>query len=199
MFLFFFFFFFGDKKSIASNSSTSFVSWLLNFDLPRYGSDLRTRYTIHTEAVVDSFGSCFVWEWGVWRTERLRETIQINYKMNFFWTSFQRFSQHFKSISYWRFLGVYIYFTTPQNMQISEYICKFFFEELAIFLKFLWKIIAACNVSKMLLFHRYFLSSFKYMQHQKTFDPFQSSSSLIKFKPAFLIDTPNKRCRFSTQ
>ena len=53
-------------------------------------------------------------------------------------------------------------------MQISEYICKIFFEELAIFLKFLWKIIAACNVSKMLLFHRYFLSSFKYMQRQKT-------------------------------
>ena len=48
--------------------------------------------------------------------------------MNFIQDSFQSFPQHFKSTFYWLLQAYYI----TQKMYIFEYVCKTFFEELAL-------------------------------------------------------------------
>ena len=69
----------------------------------------------------------------------------------------------------------------------------------------LWKIIAACDVSKVLLLHRYFSAFsknrtrklsmfFKVLQSISTSHSLYHSNSCV-----LLIDTTNERCRFSIQ
>ena len=126
------------------------------------------------------------------------ETKQINHKMNFIRDSFHIFSKNFKEHLPLTASGS-LYIVSHKKMHISEYFCKTVSEELAIFLK------CSETFKIFLLFKGIFLPYFKnstknlFDHFQGFFSPYKQVTLYHSNSCVLLIDTPNERCRFSTQ